>query len=139
MQFAGVNYLAVLLAAVASWLLGALWYGLLGRQWLAAQDRTAEDFHAAGRSPLPFVVSFIAQLVMAFMLAGLLAHIFPRELINARNGALAGAAVWVGFVITAMATGYAYQSRKLALLAIDGGYWLGVLLVQGLVIGLLGL
>jgi len=139
MQFAGTNYWAVLVAAVASWLFGALWYGLLSKQWITAQGRTLEEFKAgSARSPLPFVVSFVAQLVMAWILAGLMGHIFAKPLYTLKNGALSGAFVWAGFVGTVLATGYAYQQRKLALLLIDGGYWLFVLLIEGAVIGYFG-
>jgi hypothetical protein len=139
MQFAGINYLAVIAATVASWLFGALWYGLLSRQWLAAQGKTLEECKETGnRSLAPFVISFIAELAMAFMLGGLLAHLFPRELVNVRHGLITGASLWLGFILTTVATGYAYQQRSLALLAIDAGHGLGVLLLQGLVIGLIG-
>src|ERR1044072_5155106 len=46
MTFAGINYLAILIAAVAGWLTGALYYGVLGKQWVAAQGRTMEEFKA---------------------------------------------------------------------------------------------
>ena len=37
MTFAGVNYLAILIAAVAAWIAGAAWYMSLGKTWMAAQ------------------------------------------------------------------------------------------------------
>lgn len=138
MTFAGINYWAVAAAALASWLFGALWYGLLSRQWLAAQGVTQQDFHAGGRSPNPFVISFVAQLVMAWALAGLIGHLFAKEAINLKSGALTGAWVWLGFVLTVISTAYAYQRKTLPLLLIDGGYWLAVLVIQGIILGLLG-
>ena len=51
MTFAGINYLAILIAAVAGWLAGAVWYGVLGKPWVAAQGKTMEEFKArAGRA-----------------------------------------------------------------------------------------
>ena len=36
MTFAGVNYLAVLISAVAAWVAGAAWYTALAKPWMAA-------------------------------------------------------------------------------------------------------
>lgn len=143
MAFAGISYVSVLAAAVASWMLGAVWYTLLSRQWLEAQGRTCvagpdgKPGDGMGRSPLPFVVSFVTQLVMAWVLAGMIGHIFGKELITARNGALSGAFAWLGFVAMPMITAWAYKSKSLQLVLIDGGYWLATLVLQGAVIGAL--
>lgn len=39
MQFAGINTLAVIVAAIAGWLAGAAYYGVLARPWAAAHGR----------------------------------------------------------------------------------------------------
>ena len=65
MQFASVNYLAVFVAAVAGWLVGAVWYGVFSKPWIAAQGKTMEAFkqEQAGKQLafLPFVLVFIAN------------------------------------------------------------------------------
>jgi hypothetical protein len=43
MAFAGINYLAVLIAAVASWLVRAFWYMALAKPWMAAVGMTPEQ------------------------------------------------------------------------------------------------
>jgi hypothetical protein len=53
MTFAGINYLAVVLAAVAAWLLGAAWYGVLAKPWVAAQGKSMEEFKAQQQEALP--------------------------------------------------------------------------------------
>ena len=53
-------------------------------------------------------------------------------------GIVSGLFLWLGFVITTLAVNNAYAQRKLALTVIDGLHWLGVLVVQGAVIGLMG-
>ncbi len=40
MTFAGVNYWAILIAAVVAWLAGGVWYTTLGKPWMAAQGFT---------------------------------------------------------------------------------------------------
>ena len=142
MAFAGMNYLAVVIAAVAAWLAGAVWYGVLAKPWVAAQGLTMQEFEArraamrgSAASYAPFIIAFVAELVMAWMLAGLLGHMGAVTL---RNGVISAAFVWVGFVLTTMAVNYAFGSRGIKLYAIDAGHWLLVLLVEGAVLGAMG-
>jgi hypothetical protein len=142
MMFAGMNPLAIVVAAIAGWLVGAVWYGLLSKQWIAAQGKTMEEFKAGQAalkgSPaayLPFVLSFVADVVMAWMLSGLLGHIGA---LSVRGGIISGAFVWFGFIFTTMLVNNAFQSRTYTLTAIDGGHWLAVLLVMGAILGAWG-
>ena len=134
-----VNFIAVLVAGVAGWLVGAVWYGVLGRQWMTALGWTEADMKGPDgkrRMPItPMLVAFFALIVMALMLAGVVGHIGPP---NAMNGIVSGALVWLGFVITTIAVNNAFQRRSPMLTVIDSGHWLAVLIVQGIVIGLFG-
>jgi hypothetical protein len=134
-----VNYVAVLVAGIAGWLVGAVWYGILGRVWMAALDWTQADMTGPDgkrRIPVaPMITAFFAQIVMALMLAGLMGHMGPPTLMN---GLVSGALVWLGFVITTITVNNAFQRKKPMLTVIDGGHWLAVLLVQGIVLGLFG-
>ncbi len=71
---------------------------------------------------------------MAAMLAGLMAH-YATSGITVRTGLITGASVWLGFVLTVMATATAHMHKSLTLLAVDGGHWLGVLLIEGAILG----
>jgi hypothetical protein len=139
MAFAGMNYLAVIAAAVAAWLFGALWYMALSKPWMAASGwkSDAEMLGPSGKvSPVPFVIAFVAELVMAYFLAGLIAHLGEVTIWRALVTAIF---VWLAFVITTLVVNYRFGRRTWALTAIDGAHWLGVLLVMGLVIGLFGI
>ncbi len=137
MEFAGLNYFAVVVAAVVGFMFGWLWYGVLfSKSWLNAVGKTEEQTKGAP-SPVPFVISFIALVVMAWVLAGVIGHLGPGE-VTFRNGVISAFFVWLGFVITTLAVNNAFQGTKRALTLIDGGHWLGVLLLQGAVIGLMG-
>ncbi len=138
MTFTGINYWAVLIAAVAGWLTGAVWYMALGKPWMAAQGFTAESMAAAKRRPgafLPFVYAFIANLVMAWTLAGIAGHVGP---VTIKNAVISGALCWLGFVITTLGVNYSFSMRSPRLIAIDGGHWLAVLAVMGAIIGAMG-
>jgi hypothetical protein len=63
MVFAGVSYLAIFCAAVASWVFGAIWYMVLAKPWMAAQGwvNKEEMLGPGGKSsPVPFVIAFMA-------------------------------------------------------------------------------
>jgi Protein of unknown function (DUF1761) len=138
MIFAGVSYLAILVAAVASWIFGALWYMALAKPWMAAHGwATKEEMLGPASKPsaVPFVLALLAELLMAWVLAGIIGH---TGKVTVGNGLISAFLAWIGFVITTMAVNHAYSQAKPALTMIEGGHWLGVLLVQGLVIGLFG-
>jgi hypothetical protein len=139
MHFAGLSLFAIVLAAVVSFMFGWLWYGILfPKQWMAAAGKTEADLKAqGGPTPTPFVISFVALLVMAWVLAGVIGHLGTGA-ITLRSGVIAGALMWLGFVATTLAVNHTFQDAKPILTLLDGGHWLGVLLLQGAVIGWLG-
>jgi hypothetical protein len=140
MAFAGINYVAIVVAAVVAWLVGAAWYMSLGRVWTAAQGITVEQMEARRKQPgafLPFIYTFVAELIMAWVLAGLLGHLGPGQ-VTLVNGIISGAFIWFGFVITTLVTNYAFAGRSPRLILIDGGHWLLVLVVMGAIIGAMG-
>jgi len=134
-----VNYIAVLVAGIAGWLVGAVWYGVFGNAWMAALGWTAAEMTGPdGKRQMPFgpmITAFFAQVVMALMLAGLMGHMGPPNVVY---GVVSGGLVWLGFIITTITVNNAFQKRKPMLTVIDGGHWLAVLVVQGIVLGLFG-
>ena len=132
------NMTAVLIAAVAAWIFGAVYYGILGKAWLAAQGETPESMKAknAGKSGIakaaPFVISFIAEIVMAGAMQGILFH---SGLFTLRAGIISGALCWLGFVATTVVVNNAYPGRKFMLSVIDASHWLGVLVIIGAIVG----
>jgi len=137
MTFSGVNYLAVIIAALAGFGVGAVWYMVLGGAWMRALDKTEADIKggAGAAQSLPFAIALIADLVMAIMLAGLMGHLGD---VTVKGGAISGLFIWVGFVITTMGVNHAFSRAKPMLTLIDGGHWLAVLLIMGAVIGAFG-
>jgi hypothetical protein len=136
MSFAGMNVLAILIAAVAGFAFGAAYYMSLSRQWLAAVGKTKEEI-AGKRSATPFIVSIVALVVMAWVLAGTVGHLGPGQ-VTLKNGIISALFIWVGFVATTLAVNNAYGGCKPMLSIIDGIHWLGVLVIQGAVIGAMG-
>lgn len=140
MTFAGISYFAIVIAAVAAWLASAAWYMSLSRPYVAALGKTPEQMAQDRKNPgafLPFVYAFIANIVMAWMLAGLLGHLGAGQ-VTLRNGVVSAAFVWFGFILTTMIVNYSFAGRDKRLLLIDAGNWLVVLVVIGAVVGGIG-
>jgi hypothetical protein len=142
MTFAGINYLAVIIAAVAAWLTGAVYYGLLAKPWVAAHGKTMDAFKAEQAAHkgtvhawLPFALAFLAELVMAYVLAGMIGHLGP---VTIRGAVISGLFVWAGFMVTTMLVNNAFAGRRTMLTLIDSGHWLAVVVVMGVVIGWIG-
>ena len=141
MTFAGVSYLAVVIAAVVAWLAGAAWYMIFGRMRIEALEWAPEKIEAAKSRPRDFfpfsydIYAFVADLVMAWVLAGVLGHLGALTL---RAGLISAALCWLGFVMTTLTVNNTFAHRDWRLLWIDGGHWLVALLLMGAVIGAMG-
>jgi len=138
MAFLTVNWLAIVIATVAAWIFGGVYYTALSAPWLAAQDKTLEQCkqEQAGKSGLakaaPFVLVFVGEAIMAWALYGILLHI---NAFTIRGGIIAGALIWFGFVLTTMTANNAFCGRKPMLTVIDGAAWLGALGIIGAIVG----
>ncbi|HEV7255185.1 MAG TPA: DUF1761 domain-containing protein [Mesorhizobium sp.] len=136
MNFAGMNLFAIPLAALAAFVWGALYYNLLSKPWMRAARLDREAVRARPIGPM-LVVSFLAELVMAWVLAGLIGHLGAGQ-VTLRNGLISGLFVWAGFMATALAVNHRYEGFGWDLTLIDAGHWLGVALVMGAIIGAMG-
>jgi hypothetical protein len=136
-----VNWLSVLIAAVAAWLFGGVYYTSLSKFWLAAQGKTLEQCKAeqAAKSgaakAAPFVLVFVGEVVMAWATYGILFHM---NMFTARAGAISGAALWLGYVLTTITGNYAFHGRRPMLIVIDSAAWLGALVIIGAIVGAFG-
>jgi hypothetical protein len=134
--FAGLNHGAVLVAAIAGFAFGSVYYMALSKPWRAAQGIPTDGPPQA--PPLAALIgSFVANLVMAWVLAGMIGHLGVGQ-VTIKNGVISGAFAWLGFVATTLSVNYAFGRRSVTLIAIDAAHWLGVLVVQGAVIGAFG-
>ena len=140
MSYGGVNFLAVLIATIAAMAAGAVWYTLFARPWMAANGFTADDLKDAHGNPkggpLPYLVAGLSKFVMAYCLAKLLAVL---DAVSVWNGIAGALFLWIGFVVPPHAVNHRFQMKPWSLTAIDAGYWLVVLVIQAVVIGLFGL
>jgi Protein of unknown function (DUF1761) len=134
-----LNYFAVLAAAVASFIFGGVWYNVFSRQWLEAVGRSPDGPQMGKSNVGLYLLAFGAQLIMAWMLSGVLLHLSLGGMaLGLRSGIITALFLWFGFVMTTMVVNYNFHGAKQALTLIDGGQWLGVLVIQGAILGLWG-
>ena len=138
MNFAGMNLLAIAIAAVAGFAFGSVYYMSLAGPWRLAVEKSKEELMPGGKPrPAPFIVLIIALIVMAWVLAGSIGHLGPGQ-VTLKNGVISALFIWVGFVATTIAVNNGFAGRKTMLTVIDGIHWLGVLVIQGAIIGATG-
>jgi hypothetical protein len=134
MPFAGLNYLAIVIAALVSLGFGALWYTFLGNLWLAATGKTPAEVKA-NVSPVSFIITGLALLLMSWMLAGVLGHL---GFVDVWHGIVTALFLWAGFIATTLTVNHRFQGASWLLTFIDAGYWLAALLIEGAIIGAFG-
>lgn len=135
MSFGGMNYLAIVIAAVAAFAFGAAWYGVLSKPWIKAV-RIDPSKSTTPLAPL-LINSFVCELVMAWVLAGVIGHLGEGQA-TLWNGVVSGFFIWLGFIATTTAVNQRYEGYGWDLTLIDWGHWLGVMLIMGAVIGWFG-
>lgn len=128
-----MNILAVLTAAVSSFLLGGLWYSpaLFGRVWTRENGQVEGCDMQTGHPAKVFGVSFLFSLISAFAFAWWVGPAPALSTALKMGG-------WAGFGLVAASFGINYQfaSRSFKLWAIDGGYHTMQFVIFGLVLGL---
>lgn len=129
------HWLAILLAALAGFLVGGLWYGpLFGKAWMQARGITPESA-AKANMPLIFGATFVLNLIAAFMLDHLYATYEMR--LGLHYSLVVAAIIGVGFIATSIGVNYLFSRQPRALFFIDAGYWITIYLVMGAIFGLL--
>jgi Protein of unknown function (DUF1761) len=126
------NYLAVFVAALAYWILGAIWFGVLfSKPWMALEHMTAEQ--AQSMNPIiPYIVSFLLGLLMAYSVAQLCVW---RNANTAGRGASVGVLLWIGLVGPITFMTYMFEMRSMTLFAINEFYPLAGLILMGAILG----
>ena len=114
-------FLSVIIAAVANFAFGAVWYMSLAKPWMTASGvEVGEDGQPANNAdPIPYITSFVA----AVLVAGMMRHVFALSAIDTfGKGALAGFGIGLFLVTPWVATFYGFGGKPRNLLLIDGGY-----------------
>ena len=132
MDFSSINYFAVVVAALSTFILGGLWYSpmLFGKAWMRANNLTDADLQSFSKARM-FGWSFVFSVIMALNLAMFLAG--PAT--NTTWGMVAGGLAGLGWVAMAVAIIGAFENRSWKYIAINGGYMTVAFVVMGAILG----
>ena len=135
-NLAHINWVAVVVAGVESFFLGAIWYmPLFGKRWVAlhgySEDKVKEM--QAKMKPAVFFGGMIASYVAAALALAFL--VVALDLRQWQDGATLAAAVWL-IVAACALTAHLASERHNGLYAIDTGFYLVFLVLTGVVLTL---
>lgn len=131
-----VNWWAILVCAIASMVVGWLWYGpLFGKAWMntMGMGSTPDDMKKAmQKSAGPgYAVMFVGALVMAYAMSKVLGHFNAVGLHEALKVA---AEIWLGFVATVFLGGVYFEKKGWKHYFITAGYQLVNMLVYAVIL-----
>lgn len=135
MDFGNINYWAVLIGALAAFVLGAIWYSkaLFGSVWQKLLGFT-DEYLRKGNMAAIMTASFILMLIMSFGMAMLIQGHEGSE-VDWLSGLYHGLIIGVVFAAASIGINYLYQRRSFSLWLIDAGYQVLFLTIMGIILG----
>lgn len=127
-----LNWIAVIVATIAYFILGGLWYSplLFANAWMKQLNKTADDFDKP--NPVIFLYSFILQFIAVISL-GLFMTAMAIDTVL--NGAIIGFGAGAGILFTLSGTTGIFSETPFKLHLINNGYHIIGLTLSGLIIG----
>lgn len=133
----GVSYLVIVIAALAQWILGAIWYGLIFRKsWKTLTGCTESE--KPGKRVFAMITSFVACLLLSYVLwwfLNLLTHLATVAKLPAPTSFTAGLDIggicWLGFIAPPLLAQHVYERRRANLFVINAAYWMLAMALAG--------
>ena len=130
-----VNWIALIVAAIVAFALGALWYSnaMFGRQWMAAHGHTPEKL-AAMQSSMgkTYAFSFVTYLITAMVIALLIGLTGGASLVG---GVVIAVLAWLGCGFPIGLNANLFSGKPASAFMIDAGYQLIYMIIMGAIIG----
>lgn len=128
-----MEIVTVLIAGVAGYVFGAVWYGVLGQHWQAAAGLTDEDVRP-GRNLLAYIIALLCNIVVA----GMMRHVFVASgVYGAAPGLVSGFGLGAFVAGAYLMMSYTFSRQAAAMKMIDIGHAAGSAAAIGLALGLL--
>ena len=116
-----INYLAVIAAAIAHWLLGAVWYGIFTNQFIALMEWSPAKLQEveSQNHAKEYVLAFLTSLVLVYILAHFVQYTKAK---TALDGIQTAFWLWLGFIATTQLATVVFEGRKPGLYLLNIGY-----------------
>lgn len=124
-----INYLAVIVAGIGGFIVGAVWYlpFTFGPLWLRANPHVLEDLESGGRLRR-YIVALISSVIQAWVLAVCLVYAGPTAGLG--TALIAGSLLWLGFTAAPSLVDMLISRRRLTGWLVDAGHRLLATLVM---------
>lgn len=134
-----VNYLAVLVAAIASMAIGSFWFSMkgFGKQWMELSGITPGTVDAAKTKGMQktYAIAFVGSLVMSYVLAHALVFASAyTQTSGVSAGLMVGFWNWLGFVAPVTLGVVLWEGKPWKLWILSNAYYLITFLVMGLIL-----
>lgn len=129
-----LNWVAILVAAIVSFLFEALWFSMFMKQWLEGIGRTEEWLHSAAgyNPPVQFGTAILCSIIVAAVLTICIQASGEQ---TALRGVIVAVFLWFGFIATSWAKEYIFEVRTLQIYAINTVYALIDMIIIGAIVG----
>jgi hypothetical protein len=130
--FGSINYLAIIVAALSSFMVGWIWYGpLFGKIWMKLHGFTEEELKNSSMSmPVIMVVNYIATAMAAMAIA-----MFIGPEATAGFGIFAGLMIAIFWIGTSRLNDVLYEKKPWRLFFINVGYNTVIYVIMGAILG----
>jgi len=131
-----LNYIAILVASVVSFLVGMVWYSplLFGKVWIKLIGISKEDMEKSMKKGMAtsMLLGFVTLLVMSYVLRY---FIEVLRYSTAIDGVILGFMIWIGFFATSMMGIVLWENKPWGLYLINTLHYLVVLVIMGAILG----
>jgi hypothetical protein len=133
MQDISINWLAIIAAVVANFVIGGVWYSpaLFIKPWLEASGVSKAEFDKG--LPRALVVDVVASLIMAFVLVHAIRYAGADSL---GAGLFVTFWNWLGFVVAVLVGQVTHEHKPLSFFAINAGYRFVAMMAMGAILTL---
>lgn len=129
----GLNWPAIVVAGIADWILGAVWFTVFANQWRAGLRVSPDEMQAYMAHPdfWPYIIAFVCSVILAYVIARLVGSASTHGLFRGISvGLLVGLAT-----AAAMVTEMVFESRARPFILIAAAYPLIGCILMGIIVG----
>ena len=130
LQQVSINYLAVLVAAIASMVIGFIWYGpLFGKMWMRMMGFDKKKMDEAKKKGMgkTYALAFLTSLIMSYVLAHFVSYL---QAMTIADGAILGFWLWIGFFATTQLGMVMWEGKPVKLYILNTLHYLVTLIVM---------
>ncbi|MDO8553336.1 MAG: DUF1761 domain-containing protein [Candidatus Micrarchaeota archaeon] len=133
-----VNFVAIVIAAVVSFVLGMIWFGpLFGKTWMkltGVSEKDAAKGKKGDNMPMLLVAQFVTALVTAYVLSMFVGFVGAKD---AMSGAMVGFWAWLGFLATTSLGMVLWEGKPMELYLLKNGHMFVELLLMGAILAVM--